>query len=397
MEEIVLYKNLSDNNLSKQKKLSLLVIVLLEMTFGNNNFLFNKITDYLISSKLIDDDITSDEYFNARTKLFNLINNLNSPIPINDNCDPASQKLVSFNNTNLNAYNKTFYELDLLGSGSFGNVYKVQHKIDNELYAIKKVFITDDLIELNYDVFQEVKLFAKLSHPNIVRYYSSWVDIDINSILKYNLESEMDNLTSEGLTSINEKCPREGLTSINEKCPILFIQMELCDRTLKEYMENDIFSDPIERRIEIWNQILNGIKYLHINNIIHRDIKPSNIFFLNNQIKIGDFGLSKNLNTLILQTEKSIEIGYAYYRAPEIDSGNYGSEIDIYALGIILIEMLLDCKTIFEKNILLTKILKTRSLSSILITNKYNDLILQMINFNPELRPKIRDLKQINV
>jgi serine/threonine protein kinase len=385
MEEIVLYKNLSDNNLSKQKKLSLLVIVLLEITFGNNNFLFNKITDYLISSKLIDGDITSDEYLNARTKLFNLINNLNSQILINDNNENTSQKIVSFNNTKLNAYNKTFYELDLLGSGAFGNVYKVQHKIDNELYAIKKVFITDDLIELNYDVFQEVKLFAKLSHPNIVRYYSSWVDLDINSILKYNLESEIDDLESE------------SVTSINEKCAILFIQMELCDRTLKEYMENEMISDSIEKRIYIWNQILNGIKYLHMNNIIHRDIKPSNIFFLNNQIKIGDFGLSKNLNTLMLQTEKSVEIGYAYYRAPEIDSGNYGSEIDIYALGIILIEMLLDCKTNFEKNILLTKILKTKSLSSILITNKYNDIILQMINLNPNLRPKIDELKYIDL
>ena len=41
--------------------------------------------------------------------------------------------------SNLNTYNKTFYELNLLGSGSFGNVYKVHHKLDNEYYAMKKI------------------------------------------------------------------------------------------------------------------------------------------------------------------------------------------------------------------------------------------------------------------
>jgi len=376
MEEIVLYKNLSDENLSKQKKLSLLIIVLLEIAFGNNNFLFTKISDYLVKTKLIDEDIMSLNFIETRTKLFNLINSLNSSNTITDSDADNSEKIISFVNPKLNLYNKTFYELNLLGIGSFGSVYKVHHKIDNELYAIKKVFITDDLIDLDYDIFQEVKLFAKLLHPNIVRYYSSWIDLDINSILQFNLESEIDE--SE---------------QIKKNLPILFIQMELCDKTLKDYMENDMIYDSVEKRIEIWNQILDGIKYLHSNNIIHRDIKPSNIFFLNNQIKIGDFGLSKKFNNLLDQSNKSIDIGYSYYRAPEIDSGNYGPNIDTYSLGIILIELLLDYKTIFEKNILIKKILKEKTLLGILITDKFNDIIIQMININPELRLEINEIQ----
>ena len=78
MDEVILYKNLSELSITKEKKLSLLVIVLLEINFGNNNSLFNKIIEYLTNSKIIDCDITSDEYINARTKLFNLINDLNS-------------------------------------------------------------------------------------------------------------------------------------------------------------------------------------------------------------------------------------------------------------------------------------------------------------------------------
>jgi hypothetical protein len=197
MEEIILHKNLSNSSLTKEKKLSLLVIVLLEITFGNNSYLFNKIVEYLIESKVIDQDITSNEYYNTRTKLFQFIENINSSNSI-ENFSNSSNSLVSAKTNKLNSYNKTFYELEELGSESFASVYKVQHKLDNECYAIKKIFITDDLVELNYDVFQEVKLFAKLSHPNVVRYYSSWVDIDINSILQFNLGSEVESEVESG-------------------------------------------------------------------------------------------------------------------------------------------------------------------------------------------------------
>ena len=378
MDEVVLYKNLSELSITKEKKLSLLVIVLLEINFGNNNSLFNKIIEYLTNSKIIDCDITSNEYINARTKLFNLINDLNSSntnllmnTDINKNEINNKELVIS----KLNTYNKTFYELNLLGSGSFGNVYKVHHKLDNEYYAMKKIIITDELIQLNYDVFQEVKLFAKLHHPNIVRYFSSWIDFDVNSILKFNLTSD----ESEAIT---------------QNYPILFIQMELCNKTLKDYFENDIFEDSINTRINYWLKMVEGINYLHLNNIIHRDIKPSNIFFLNNEIKIGDFGMSKTLTNFLIQINKSVEIGTAYYRAPEIDSGNYDHKIDIYSLGIILFEMLLNCRTFSEKYTSLKKIINTNidNIDNILITNKYNQLILDIININPLLRPSCQEI-----
>lgn len=376
MDEVVLYKNLSELSITKEKKLSLLVIVLLEINFGNNNSLFNKIIEYLTSSKIIDCDITSNEYINARTKLFNLINDLNSSntnLLINTVTDEINNKDLVI--SKLNTYNKTFYELNLLGSGSFGNVYKVHHKLDNEYYAIKKIIITDELIQLNYDVFQEVKLFAKLHHPNIVRYFSSWIDFDVNSILKFNLSSD----ESEAIT---------------QNYPILFIQMELCNKTLKDYFENEIFEDSISTKINYWLKMVEGINYLHSNNIIHRDIKPSNIFFLNNEIKIGDFGMSKTLTNFLIQINKSVEIGTAYYRAPEIDSGNYDHKIDVYSLGIILFEMLLNCRTFSEKYASLKKIINTNidNIDDILITNKYNQLILDIININPLLRPSCQEI-----
>lgn len=82
-----------------------------------------------------------------------------------------------------------------------------------------------------------------------------------------------------------------------------------------------------------------GIGYLHDNGIVHRDLKPANIFLENGVIKVGDYGLSK----FIASTEASAQtqsIGTVHYMAPEISTGNYNRQVDIYASGIILYEML---------------------------------------------------------
>lgn len=84
-----------------------------------------------------------------------------------------------------------------------------------------------------------------------------------------------------------------------------------------------------------------GVAYLHKHGIVHRDLKPGNIFRDDDQhiVKIGDYGLSKFIacNTRTGHTES---VGTFHYMAPEIGNGVYGKEIDIYALGILLFEML---------------------------------------------------------
>ena len=84
-----------------------------------------------------------------------------------------------------------------------------------------------------------------------------------------------------------------------------------------------------------------GVAYLHKHGIVHRDLKPGNIFRDDDQhiVKIGDYGLSKFIacNRKSGQTEA---VGTFHYMAPEIGKGVYGKEIDIYALGILLYEML---------------------------------------------------------
>ncbi len=87
--------------------------------------------------------------------------------------------------------------------------------------------------------------------------------------------------------------------------------------------------------------VASGVAYLHSRGIVHRDLKPGNIFFDQDEqiIKIGDYGLSKFISCS-RRSGQTESVGTFHYMAPEIGKGVYGKEIDVYALGIILFEML---------------------------------------------------------
>ena len=86
-------------------------------------------------------------------------------------------------------------------------------------------------------------------------------------------------------------------------------------------------------------EIAKGLSYLHESGIVHRDLKPGNIFYEDGRVKIGDYGLSKAINASQC-TGQTITVGTLHYMAPEIGEGRYDRSIDIYALGILLYEML---------------------------------------------------------
>ncbi len=82
-----------------------------------------------------------------------------------------------------------------------------------------------------------------------------------------------------------------------------------------------------------------GVACLHDHGIVHRDLKPGNIFCDEGIVKLGDYGLAKFISCS-RRSGQTESVGTVHYMAPEIANGRYGKEIDIYALGVILYEML---------------------------------------------------------
>ena len=188
-----------------------------------------------------------------------------------------------------------------LGKGGFGEVYLVSNKKDNKKYAVKKIVINNLAEDKIKGIENEAIILSSISSEHIVKYYDSFMD---------------------------------------SHC--FYILMEYCENDLKKFInehkgKNEFLDENIIYNIVL--EICLGIKEIHKHNLIHRDLKPENIFInKDNKIKIGDFGISKQLN--INQKYAFSAIGTNYYMAPEIIKGEkYNNKIDIWALGCIIYEL----------------------------------------------------------
>ncbi|KAH7298732.1 hypothetical protein KP509_25G056900 [Ceratopteris richardii] len=190
----------------------------------------------------------------------------------------------------------------LLGSGSFGKVYRGHHSETGDMCAIKEVEIVMDdprSKECANQLAQEIALLSTLRHPNILHYKGSQM-VDGN----------------------------------------LYIYLELVSggsiyRLLQEF---NSFSEPVIRRYA--RQILLGLEFLHARNTVHRDIKCANILVdQDGRVKLADFGMAKLIGN---DTSPLSFKGSPHWMAPEVIlQNNTGHEfaVDIWSLGCTIIEM----------------------------------------------------------
>lgn len=266
---------------------------------------------------------------------------------------------ISMNNIIPRYYND-YQEYNKIGEGGFGKVYKVKHYLDDNIYAIKKISVPNQKYRELQSVFSEILIMSKLEHPNIIRYYNSWFEpILINKkkspqiiksqlSLNYDLTEQNDSTKSstsfydsdKSSISSDSNLSNDIVLSENrtQEFILFYIQMEYCDYTLEKIMDKISMFD----KINILKQLLSATKYLHQSNIIHGDIKPKNILFSNNILKLSDFGLSTiNKEENYLNTSE----GTILYKDPFFKD----KRMDIYSIGVIIIEIFCNFKTTMEK------------------------------------------------
>ncbi|XP_053316626.1 interferon-induced, double-stranded RNA-activated protein kinase-like [Spea bombifrons] len=268
---------------------------------------------------------------------------------------------------------RDFDDLTVLGEGGFGTVFKARKKLDEKYYVVKKVMFCGK------KSVQEVKVLARLEHPNIVRYYHSWTGMDVSS----STNSSSSSASSDRAPGCKQEC--------------LFIQMELCENgTLKSWIER---REKIHRNksLAIFEQIVDGVEYIHSSKLIHRDLKPDNIFFATeHKIKIGDFGLvtyvtGEEERQALLRTHCT---GTRSYMAPEQYEDAYENEVDIYSLGLILIELFIKFSTYHEKEKEWPKFRNAEFPQEFAQQFHYEESIIKlMLSKDPKKRPKALELK----
>jgi serine/threonine protein kinase len=146
--------------------------------------------------------------------------------------------------------------------------------------------------------------------------------------------------------------------------------------------------------VKFWLKgLVEGVAYLHDHGIVHRDLKPANLFLEEGVVKIGDYGLSKSI-TGSNEPGHSESVGTCHYMAPEIASGKYHKPIDVYAIGVILYEIItgrvpFDGETVGE--VLMKHLTSQPDLSP--LPSPYREIVRSALAKEPERRPsRVLDL-----
>jgi serine/threonine protein kinase len=276
----------------------------------------------------------------------------------------------------------------LIGKGGFGKVYRIYHKLDNQYYAVKKILITESSIK---NALHEIRVLASLQHPNITRYFYSWVE-------HHHQEECLDD-------EDNDRLEDDKLLLFENNYFFFNLQMEFCQMSLKEYLSRQT-SISVQRNQKIIEQIVDGLDYLHQHGVVHRDIKPDNILVSSLEtmvVKISDFGLAKVFRQGFRLTEQSLYVGTYLYASPEQFDGlacTFAS--DIYSLGIVIYEMQFLFHTEMER---IQTLVNLKEKSIIDKSVPHVDMVQCMIHKNEAMRPTMpllrlllnSDLNKMNI
>ena len=243
-----------------------------------------------------------------------------------------------------------------IGTGSYGNIFLCRNIIDDKFYARKymnKNYLIKKLKSLS-PIYNEIYFQSRITHQNIVR-------------LLYVKE------TNDNFDLIMEYANKGNLYNYIIK---------------KTHLDE-------QESFKFFSQIANAVYFLHKNDLIHRDIKPENILLFENDLcKLCDFGWCTKLNG----KQRNTFCGTPEYMSPEIiDKMEYGKEVDVWSLGILLYEMIHGISPFRPKNALsLEKVMESIKIHNLKfksnVSEECKDLICHLLDENVERRYKIEDI-----
>ncbi|KAG0531635.1 hypothetical protein BDA96_04G039500 [Sorghum bicolor] len=238
----------------------------------------------------------------------------------------ASAKPTDLPLSLLKSITNGFSDDNRVGSGGFAVVYKA--KLQNGEVAVKKLSQALDLDEKNFK--KEVSCLMTVRHKNIVRFLGYCADT----------QGKISNYAGK-------------MVMADERERLLCFEF-VPNGNLERYIADASQGPEWSIRYQLIKGICEGLHYLHQNKILHLDLKPANVLIDHNMVpKIADFGLSRRFDENQSHAIASNLVGTTGYLAPEFYGREIRSELDIYSLGVIIIEMLTGRKGYFEiKNVL---------------------------------------------
>jgi len=217
-----------------------------------------------------------------------------------------------------------WYAESLIGTGSFGRVYKTKREDFDTTYYSALKYISLPQSEAESSQLRQMGM----NDASISEYYGQMArDLSAEIQLMYKLR---------GNTNIVAYEDHKRLPKPNGMGYDIFIRMELLT-PLDAYAADCSLSQ--QEVVRLGLDICNALELCRRHHIIHRDIKPENIFVSQNgDFKLGDFGVARQLERTGTNLTK---IGTKNYMAPEIFAGShYDATVDIYSLGIVMYRLL---------------------------------------------------------
>lgn len=253
----------------------------------------------------------------------------------------------------MSTLSKDSYEvLETIGTGSFGTVQRIRRKDTGVVLVWKEICFGKMSEREKTQLVAEVNILREIRNPFVVKYFDRIIDKSTSR-----LYIVMEHCGGGDLARVIKKCKA---TRVNLDEPLIWKVLAQCLLALRE----------CHRHME------NG----ELRPIMHRDIKPANILLdLQQNIKVGDFGLAKELNSQSCLAQTNV--GTPFYMAPEIiNEKAYDERSDIWSLGCLCYE-LCALRPPFDATNAVSLAVKINTGKFARIPNKYSDGLFDVICF----------------